>query len=232
MLPVALMDPQDQLDFHYRQFQRIRFAAGQHEEAEMAAMDPKARARARGQMWRSRAPYADRRWQKSWMLVPFEERMEQRLYKRFLAESYPAIFPDLRKALAKAAQRARASAEAEARKAALPPPLRRLRSGLGGLVRWLRPPPPPPPPSKAELRARSARRTHTNWELLYEQNETFRTEYCDPLLRSLAARPGLWFDPLRVHELAREEAYGYGTVLWGLLSLETAIRAGRLPEPA
>ncbi len=230
MLPPSLMDPQDQLDFHYRQFQRIRLNAGQHEEAEMAAMDPKTRAKARSQMWRSRAPYADRRWQRSWMLVPFEERMEQGLYKRFLADSYPAIFPDLREALAKAELQSRANPRAHG--SARPRPLRRLRSGLGRLVRRLRPPPPPPPPpSKAEVRARSALRTHTNWELLYEQNEKFRTEYCDPLIRSLAARRGLWFDPMRVHELAREEAYGYGTVLWGLLSMETAIRAGRLPEP-
>jgi hypothetical protein len=89
----------------------------------------------------------------------------------------------------------------------------------------------PPPRRPADPRARSARRTHTNWELLYERNEQFRSEYCDPLLQSLAARRGLWFDPLRVHELAREGAYGYGTVLWGLLSMETAIRAGRLPGP-
>jgi hypothetical protein len=231
MLPVSVMDPQDQLNFHYRQFQRIRLHASQFEPDELAEMSPKARARAKRRMSASRTPYTDPRWQKSWMLVPFEERLKQKFYRRYLAESYPRIFPDLVKSLAKEAKQEKAAAEAEARASALRPPLRRLRSGLGGIVRWLRPPPPPPPPSKAEMRARSALRTHTNWELLYERNEQFRTEYCDPLIESLAARRGLWFDPRRVHELAREEAYGYGTVLWGLLSMESAIRAGRLPEP-
>lgn len=228
MLPIELMDPQEQLNFFYRQYQRIRINASQYEAEELAAMEPSARARAAAKMARSLTPYTDPRWQKSWMLVPFEERISQRFYKRFLAESYPEIFPDLRKSLGEAAARA----AAEAGRPALPLPLRRLRSSVGRLVRRVRPAPLPAPPTKAEMRARSAQRTHTNWEMLYEGNEQFRREYCDPLLKALAARRGLWFDPMRVHELAREEAYGYGTVLWGLLSMENAIRAGNLPEPS
>lgn len=243
LIPIDQMDPQDQFNFLYRQFQRIGVNAGQYEADDLARMEPDARARAVSRMAMSLTPYTDPRWQKSWMLVPLEERNEQRFYKRFLSESYPEIFSDLVAARDKGAAWTKPPRPPKPPQPPGPAPSfwRQLRSRAGALVRGDRPVPlparpasaarPSPPKSKAEIRALSALRTHTNWEMLYESNEAFRTEYCEPLLRSLAARRGLWFDPMRVHELAREEAYGYGTVLWGLLSMETAIRAGRLPEP-
>lgn len=64
----------DQLDWGFRQFQRIRFFVGGSEKS---------------------TPFTNPVWWKTFALAPVEERIEQNLYRRFLSTEFPDTFGDL-----------------------------------------------------------------------------------------------------------------------------------------
>lgn len=66
----------DQLDWCYRQEQRIRFFTNNY----------------KNNKW---APYDDPRWWRSFIILDTKKRIDQKFYKGFLAKSFPQIFPDL-----------------------------------------------------------------------------------------------------------------------------------------
>jgi hypothetical protein len=70
----------DQLDWCFRQEQRIRFHVG---ATLGSAGSPTV------------YPFDDPRWWRSWMLVGTKHRIDQNFYKHVLATSYPKLFPDL-----------------------------------------------------------------------------------------------------------------------------------------
>ena len=91
LLPRDLMSYSDQLDLCYRQHQRIRrsWPPTRKEELhplELAAVEPKRK---------SITIYDDPRWQKSYLSMPIEERLDQKHYKWMLKENWPGIFLDL-----------------------------------------------------------------------------------------------------------------------------------------
>ncbi|WP_224214290.1 hypothetical protein [Vibrio metschnikovii] len=184
-----IMSFDDQFDFFYRQEQRIRLNAGQYSSEEL---DGYAGTDFFNIANRSRvntiAFYNDERWIKSFLLLPIEERINQKFYFRFLKSSYPEVFQDLH---------------------------------CPEDIRW----------KKVKQKTPvSNKRTHTNWEMLYLENENFH-EFADKLLSDLYSRKIVsWIDPNMLDELIRLNEYGWGTVLWGLLSLEIAFKSGNLPK--
>ena len=91
LLPKNLMTYNDQLDLCYRQHQRIRanFPPTRQEELhplEFTEVKPSGR---------TINVYDDPRWQKSYLLMPVEERLYQKHYKWMLKQNWPEIFRDL-----------------------------------------------------------------------------------------------------------------------------------------
>ena len=91
LLPRELMSYTDQLDLCYRQNQRIRLSwpPTRKEELhplEFATVEPTRR---------HITIYDDPRWQKSYLSMPIEKRLNQKHYKWMLKENWPEIFRDL-----------------------------------------------------------------------------------------------------------------------------------------
>jgi hypothetical protein len=90
LLSGALMTYDDQLDFCYRQYQRIGTNFLPDEKTFTDASSGKAN-RNRHQI----TIYDDPRWQKSYLLMPVSERLDAKHYHAMLAANYPEIFLDL-----------------------------------------------------------------------------------------------------------------------------------------
>jgi len=101
--PAAALSPQplagsmrilldDQLDLCFRQEQRVRHFAGfvEEDKSETAGRFPQPAHHAI-------RPYEDPRWVRSFLSVPTRLRMDQKLYRKFLARRFRRIFPDLQK---------------------------------------------------------------------------------------------------------------------------------------
>lgn len=190
----------DQIQFPVRQEQRIRYS-----------FDNPGNRRVQ--------PYDDPRWVRSFLLLPVGERIGQSFYKRFLARSFPKIFPDLadwRDGGPAAAAPAAAPAAPEAEP-------RGLASALRRLYRRVAPEPAAPTaPSKM----------HVEFDQVFHTNPSFRA-FCREHLLDLDRRALLpWLD-LRalLEEAEAERLTGFGRNFFGLASLEINLKAGRLVAP-
>lgn len=192
LLPQDLMTYDDQLDFCFRQYQRIGLNFLPDEKTFTTASD--------GQTQRNRhqiTVYDDPRWQKSYLSMPSEERIDAKHYRAMLAANYPDIFLDL-----------------------VNPEDPRFRSEEK------------PTTGKERLEFAAKTGLHTNWELLWNENDNFRS-FALTLIRSLAERDILyWLDPLGLVEEFEKDILGLGKILWCLCSVELNIRAGKLPVPS
>lgn len=92
-MPEWLMSFEDQLDLCYRQHQYIRLMGASNftpAECRQIAAETKAPLSARRIL-----PFADPRWQRSFLRLGRKPRVDQDFYKWFLRTSYPHIFKDL-----------------------------------------------------------------------------------------------------------------------------------------
>lgn len=94
-LSAEVMSYGDQLDLCYRQEQRIRLSAQRFHGHEIDAQPPAVRETLRALSAKRITVYDDPRWQRSFLLLPPEQRLNQRFLKATWATLFPDIFADL-----------------------------------------------------------------------------------------------------------------------------------------
>lgn len=150
-------------------------------------------------------PFDDPRWVRSFLLLPTQLRLQQPFYRHFLANAFPRIFPDLRD-----------WRSAQALKA--PPPQRdtaatEAETAQGGDT------------------AKSSK-SHIDFGTIYDQDSSFRG-FCRENLTDLSKRKLVdWVDlDSVIYHAENGWAADLGRILYGLVSLEINLKAGRLPVP-
>lgn len=95
-LPPHVLSFDDQLDLFYRQGQLTRtLSSFQFTDEELALTPPDPRRRLRTMRDRTLVPFTDPRWQRSFLITPVEQRLEQVLLLTFARECYPHVFREL-----------------------------------------------------------------------------------------------------------------------------------------
>lgn len=150
-------------------------------------------------------PFDDPRWVRSFLLLPTQLRLQQPFYRHFLANAFPKIFPDLRDWRSVQILKA-------------PPPRREA-------------PAPTAETAQAGDTAKSSK-SHIDFGTMYERDSSFRS-FCRENLTDLMQRKLVdWVDLDGVLYHAENGWAGdLGRILYGLVSLEINLKAGRLPAP-
>lgn len=152
-------------------------------------------------------PFDDRRWVRSFLLLPTHLRLQQPYYRHFLARSFPKIFPDLREW--------RSSQVFKTPPPAHDAPIPAASTAVG---------------EPAETATAKKSRSHIDFGTVFDLDPAFRS-FCRENITDLSKRKIVdWIDLDNILQLAESGRAGdLGRSLYGLISLEINFKAGRLP---